>query len=156
MAYLRVMIAFVWFCLSSMVNAEIYTESMARFDDGPAITLNDYRGQLVYLDFWASWCGPCRKSLPLYETLYQQYKNQGFVVVGVNLDQVEQDALRYIQKLQVSYPLVKGNGDIAKAFDVKGMPASFLIDRDGKILHKHLGFRTGDEELIKQWIEAAL
>ena len=130
--------------------------SFDSFTDKTSFKLSELHGKVVYVDFWASWCGPCRKSLPLYENIYQQYKDQGLVILGVNLDQVEKDALRFMEKLEVSYPLVKGNDVAAKAFGVSAMPSSFLIGRDGNILHKHLGFRKGDEELIKKWIEESL
>ena len=130
--------------------------SFDSFDQNKKIKLSALKGKLVYVDFWASWCGPCRNSMPLYEEIYNDYKHKGFVLLAVNLDQVEKDALRFMDTLNVSYPIVKGSDDIAKAFGVKAMPSSFLIDRNGYIVHRHLGFRKGDELKVRQWIEELL
>lgn len=110
------------------------------------------RGRVVYLDFWASWCGPCRSSLPALNRLYQQLKPEGFQIVAVNLDEDRAEALAFLQQNPVSYPVVTDQGPLAEQFGVLGMPSGFLIDRAGKIRHIHLGFRIGDEARLKRHI----
>ncbi|OMH38051.1 peroxiredoxin [Motiliproteus sp. MSK22-1] len=116
-----------------------------------SVSLTDFRGKIVYLDFWASWCGPCRKSLPAMQELHTELSKSGFTVVAVNVDEVIQNAKNFAIPLALSYPLVyDGNGNIAKSFDIKAMPMSYVIDKQGKIIHAHKGYRSKDMPLIRQ------
>lgn len=123
------------------------------------LSLSSYRGKVVYVDFWASWCGPCRKSLPLLNGLRSELKGKGFEVLAVNLDEDIQDARTFLEDFPVSYPtLYDGAGKTPEAFGLRGMPTSYLIDRKGRIQAVHQGFRPGDissiqaevTELLKQ------
>lgn len=117
--------------------------SLPRLDGHGDFQLSDYRGKVVYLDFWASWCGPCRESLPALNTLRQQYVQQGFEVVGVNLDSEVDWALHFLEKHPVSYPtLTDSDGEIAALYGVDKMPSAFLIDRKGVLREIHLGFES--------------
>ncbi|HEX4332505.1 MAG TPA: TlpA disulfide reductase family protein [Usitatibacter sp.] len=118
---------------------------MPRLDQPAArLPLASLRGKVVYVDFWASWCVPCRLSMPALETLYREHRDQGFIVVGVNKDVSADDAKRFLGKVGVSFPLVSDLGDAAaRGFDVKAMPSGYLVDRKGVVRKVHRGF-TGE------------
>lgn len=121
------------------------------------LKLSQLQGKLVYLDFWASWCAPCRKSFPWMNTIQDKYADQGLVVVAVNLDKdrdlVKQFLAKYPAHFTVAYD---PSGDSAAAFKVKGMPSSYLIDRNGEIRLSHIGFREKDREELEAGIRDAL
>lgn len=111
----------------------------------PPVRLGDYRGRVVYLDFWASWCTPCRQSLPLYERLRQDLSARGFEVIAVDVDENPQDGMKLQKEIRVSYPLVNDSkGVLASQYDVQVMPSSYLIDRRGVVRLIHRGFKTVD------------
>jgi thiol-disulfide isomerase/thioredoxin len=119
--------------------------ALPRLDDPAAsLALASFRGKVVYVDFWASWCVPCRLSMPALEGFYRERRDQGFVVVGVNKDVSAEDARRFLGKVAVSFPLVADPGDAAaRGFDVKAMPSGYLVDRKGIVRKVHRGF-TGE------------
>ncbi len=118
---------------------------------GKTTGINDYKGKLVYLDFWASWCGPCRQSFPFLKQLKEQYAEQGFEVVSVNVDTSLEPALKFLKDHPVNHPiLLDPNGKMAERYGVQGLPTAFIIDRDGVVVYKHLGFKEKD----KAWITA--
>jgi len=122
--------------------------------DNPGIlTLDSLRGKVVYLDFWASWCGPCRVSFPQLEELRQELGPRGFEVLAVNVDAIEADALRFLEELTVSYPLVRdGEGDTPAVYGILGMPTGYLIDRTGTIRLIHQGYRKSDGAALREEI----
>ena len=130
----------------------------ARALEGPGqLSLADYRGKLVYLDFWASWCPPCLVSLPELEALRQEYAGRGLEIVAVNLDRDLEQARRFLKKHPVGYASASDpEGRIPRTFEVETMPTSFLIDRDGVIRHVQAGFRKGDVEGLRKRIDALL
>lgn len=112
------------------------------------INLADFKGKVIYLDFWASWCGPCRKSFPWMNDLQKKYADQGLVILGVNLDANPEDAHHFLQKIPANFRIAfDAPGDTPKRFGVQGMPTSVIINRDGKLVEKHTGFndKTGRE-----------
>ena len=125
-------------------------------DDG-AIELDNFRGQVVYVDFWASWCGPCLKSFPFMENLHQQYSGDGLVIVAINMDQDPQDAHKFLTKTPVNFLIGQDmNGAVAEHYGVQAMPSSFVIDRDGLIQNVHYGFKSSDKEKITSLITKLL
>ena len=105
------------------------------------IKLSDFKGQLVYLDFWASWCGPCKKSFPWMNAMQSKYAAQGFKIIAINLDAKSEDGKRYLNSVQANFDIAfDAKGIVPRLYQVKGMPSSFLIGRDGKILMQHAGF----------------
>ncbi|MCD8523926.1 MAG: TlpA family protein disulfide reductase [Saccharospirillaceae bacterium] len=114
------------------------------------ISLASYKGKVVYVDFWASWCGPCRKSLPMLNELRAELKGQGFEVLAINLDEDVKDARAFLKEFPVSYPtLYDGDGKTPTAFGLRGMPTSYLIDRQGRIQSVHQGFKPSDISKIR-------
>jgi len=105
--------------------------------------LEQHQGQVVYLDFWASWCGPCVKSFPWMNAIHKKYEQQGFAVISVNLDANKKLAEKFLVKNPASFAVIYDpKGKIAKHFAIQGMPSSMLIGRDGEIKSRHTGFFT--------------
>lgn len=118
-----------------------------------AVTLRELRGDIVYVDFWASWCAPCLRSLPEVNTLYERYKDQGFSVVAITIDDPVEDALDFLLDLEtpLAYNVVLDQtAEVMDQYAVVGMPTSFLIDREGVVRMVHKGFRDGDTELLEE------
>lgn len=116
---------------------------------GGRISLDEFRGRVVYVDFWASWCGPCRKSFPFMEELHQNYADDGLTVIAINMDKNVEDAQRFLDEVSVTFLIGRNAaGNVAKQFGVQAMPSSFIIDRDGVIQEIHMGFKSGDKKKI--------
>jgi len=121
------------------------------------IELNKLRGKVVYVDFWASWCGPCRQSMPKFNTLYKQLSSKGFDIVAINLDESKADAQRFLQDYPVNYTvLYDATGQSPKQFGVSVMPTGYLLDRFGMVRYTHQGFRDGDEAKLMQEVNKLL
>jgi cytochrome c biogenesis protein CcmG, thiol:disulfide interchange protein DsbE len=109
------------------------------------VDLDQFRGRVVYLDFWASWCGPCRQSFPWMQTVKSKYEAQGLTIVAVNLDTDREDAERFLKQFQPTFTVrFDPKGELAESYKVKGMPSSVLIDRHGVARFTHVGFRPID------------
>ncbi|HUL29819.1 MAG TPA: TlpA disulfide reductase family protein [Thermodesulfobacteriota bacterium] len=109
--------------------------------DGQEVTLSQLKGKIVLLDFWATWCEPCRESIPHLIQLYKSYKESGFEVVGMNVDKGDREAVRrFITSMDIPYPVVTVPEDVARNYRVTGIPAAFLIDKEGKIRERFVGF----------------
>jgi thiol-disulfide isomerase/thioredoxin len=120
-------------------------------DNAEVLTLYSLRGKVVYLDFWASWCGPCRVSFPQLEELRQELGPRGFEVLAVNVDEFEPDALRFLEEVSVSYPVVRdGAGDTPATYGILGMPTGYLIDRSGTVRLVHQGYRKSDGAALRE------
>jgi thiol-disulfide isomerase/thioredoxin len=113
-------------------------------------SIDSYKGKVVYLDFWASWCGPCKESLPWLNSIQKKYKDKNLVVVGINLDKDRAKADAFLSSHPADFPVFfNPQGDIAKLYGVKGMPFSAIIDKAGKVVHSHTGFNP---EKTKEYI----
>ncbi|ABL99886.1 TlpA disulfide reductase family protein [Shewanella amazonensis] len=112
-------------------------------ESGTAFSLSDYRGKVVYVDFWASWCGPCRKSFPWMNEMHRRYQEKGLAVIAINLDTDSQDAKPFLDDLKPQFIIgYDSQGEVARRFDLLGMPSSFVFDRSGKLVATHVGFFT--------------
>lgn len=118
--------------------------------DKPAISLESLRGKTVYVDFWASWCAPCLRSMPLINELYGKYRDQDFEVIAINVDDPIEDGQDFLLDNPLDY-LIAADTDntVLNEFGVTGMPTSFLIDKEGVIRMVHMGFRGNDIETIE-------
>ncbi len=122
-----------------------------------AVTLAKLKGKVVYVDFWASWCGPCKQSFPFMNDLQSRYRAQGLEIVGVNLDAKREDADRFLADTPARFTLAfDARGESARRFEIKSMPSSVLIDRDGRVLAAHKGFREEDRKELEARIAQAL
>lgn len=153
--------AFVFGCVTRL-NAEETLKDAPAFVLPSAksgeLRLGDLKGKLVYLDFWASWCGPCKQSFPWMNAMHEKYQSRGLEVVGVNLDSNISDAQTFLASVPAKFNIVfDSKGEVPARYAVKGMPTSYLIDRHGKIIFQHTGFNLSDkdklEEKIKQYLE---
>jgi peroxiredoxin len=114
------------------------------------LSLADYRGKVVYLDFWASWCAPCAQSLPAIEALRREFGADEFQVLAVNVDRDPQAGRTFMTRRPVGYPSVSDpQGELPVRFGVETMPTSFLIDRNGVIRYVHQGFRKTDVDALR-------
>ena len=113
---------------------------------GSKISLTQYKGQVVMLNFWASWCGPCRQEMPLLENIYKKYNKMGFTLIGVNVEPDSKAAEGFLKATPVSFPVIYDkDSTVSKAYDVSGMPSTVIIDRKGNIRVLHRGYKPGDE-----------
>ena len=111
-------------------------------DNAAPLDLSNYQGKIVWLDFWASWCVPCRRSFPWLNKVLAQYEDDGFVVVGVNLDKDAELVREFLMETPADFPIIYDpEGKLARQFGVIGMPSSFIIGRDGQIVTDHVGFK---------------
>jgi cytochrome c biogenesis protein CcmG, thiol:disulfide interchange protein DsbE len=124
---------------------------------GESVALDKLKGRVVYVDFWASWCGPCRRSFPWLNEMHQKYGARGFTVVGVNVDKRRPDAERFLQQTPANFTIVYDEaGKTPEAYAVKGMPSSYLIDTAGKVVAVESGFRDEQKAVFEERIRALL
>lgn len=139
------------------VNQEAPDCTLTSLGGTEQVTLNQLRGKVVYADFWASWCPPCRKSFPFLNKLSHDFSDQGLEIVGINVDERLSDAKEFLAQTPANFNIViDPDQQCAAAFDLRGMPSSYLIDRNGVIRHIHVGFRSGDTEELQAWVQKVL
>ena len=114
--------------------------------DGSELRLSELKGQVVMVNFWATWCGPCRQEMPLLQQLQAKYEPLGFTLVGINVEPDSAGARTWLQKAPVTFPILFDRQNaVAERFGVQGMPSSVFIDRAGNVRHVHRGYQPGDE-----------
>ncbi len=124
---------------------------------GENLRLSEYRGDVVMINFWATWCGPCRQEMPLLDQLYSRYQRVGFSLLGVNIDDDSSRAMDMIHELGVSFPvLFDARKEVSKLYDVDAMPVTVLVDREGNVRHIHKGYKPGYEEMYLDQIRSLL
>jgi peroxiredoxin len=125
--------------------------------DGPNLRLGEQRGRVVMVNFWATWCGPCRVELPHLSRLHDKYRSSGFVMLGVNIDEDPTQAKALAAKLGLKFPvLLDTDKKVVGAYDLSAMPATVLIDKDGRVRHLHRGYREGVEATYEQQVRDLL
>ncbi len=124
---------------------------------GENMRLSEHRGDVVMINFWATWCGPCRQEMPLLDELYTRYQRVGFNLLGVNIDDDAAGAMRMIQELGVNFPvLFDSRKEVSKLYEVEAMPTTVLLDREGRVRHVHHGYKPGYEEKYLEEIRSLL
>ncbi len=135
----------------------LMTVQVAQGDEPAAIDFDAIDAKAIYLDFWASWCGPCRQSFPWMNKMHAKYKDQGLVIIAVNTDTERPDADRFLAKTPADFEIVYDpEGDIAMSYDLVAMPTSFYLDGEGNVLANHVGFKPQNEQEYEHAIRVLL
>lgn len=142
---------------AALTPAPLASDFTLRSLDGPNLRLQEQRGHVVMVNFWATWCAPCRKEMPHLNRLYEKYQPAGFVLLGVNVDEDPRKAAGVAQKLGVKFPvLLDSNKAVGKSYDLSAMPSTVIIDRNGRVRYIHRGYLDGYEDAYDQQIRALL
>lgn len=113
---------------------------------GENIRLEELAGQVVLVNFWASWCGPCRKELPKLEEIHQKYKDLGVTILGINIDENRELSQKLLKDVEVNFPILYDHDNkVSKPYNIEAMPSTFIIDKSGNFRFKHLGYLDGYE-----------
>jgi peroxiredoxin len=124
---------------------------------GQNLRLSEYRGDVVMINFWATWCGPCRQEMPLLDELYSRYQRVGFNLLGVNIDDDSSRAMDMIDELGVSFPvLFDSSKEVSRLYRVDAMPVTIIVDREGNVRHVHQGYKPGYEQQYLDQVRALL
>jgi peroxiredoxin len=144
--------------LAASVQAAVTVQTAApdftlKSAEGRNLRLQEQRGQVVLVNFWASWCGPCKQEMPHLNRLYDKYRSSGFTLLGVNIDDDARHGAATATKWGLKFPvLLDANKSVTKLYDMGAMPATVLIDRDGRVRYLHRGYREGVEEAYERQI----
>ncbi len=142
---------------SSSLEGQAAPDFVLKSSGGENLRLSEYRGDVVMINFWATWCGPCRQEMPLLDDLYNRYERVGFILLGVNIDDDSRRAMKMIDELGVSFPvLFDESKEVSKLYAVSAMPVTILVDREGTVRHVHHGYKPGYEEKYLNEIRALL
>jgi len=144
--------------LEAMKDQSAAPDFTLRDIQGKKVALKDFRGKLVFLNFWASWCAPCREEMPAMERLYQEFKDKGFVILAVNVKDKRQDALTFVKELKLTYPvLLDSEDEVGLLYGAWGLPATYLVGSKGAALARMWGpanwYGPGARELIRTLLE---
>jgi peroxiredoxin len=121
------------------------------------VRLSEHLGEVVLLNFWATWCGPCRQEMPLLDALYAKYQRAGLVLLGINIDEDREHAIEMAQTLRVGYPILfDERKDVARAYQLGTMPLTVLIDREGVVRYVSEGYKAGYEKLYTEKLRELL
>jgi len=124
---------------------------------GENLRLSEYRGDVVMINFWATWCGPCRQEMPLLDELYSRYQRVGFNLLGVNIDDDSNRAMNMIEELGVNFPvLFDARKEVSKLYEVEAMPVTVIVDREGTVRYIHHGYKPGYEDKYLDQIRSLL
>ena len=146
------------FLISSTIVLSMSTASAAKVGDlapnftlktatGSNLRLSELRGEVVMINFWATWCGPCRQEMPLLQKLYSRYHDVGFELLGINIDGKSAEAKSMAKRLKVNYPILFDSAkNVSKLYDVDAMPTTVMVDRDGRVRHIYRGYLPGHED----------
>ena len=142
---------------SSGLEGQTAPDFALKSSTGENMRLSEYRGDVVMVNFWATWCGPCRQEMPLLDELYQRYSRVGFNLLGVNIDDDSRRAMQMIEELGVNFPvLFDASKRVSALYDVDAMPVTVIIDREGTVRYVHQGYKPGYEDKYLTQIRSLL
>ncbi len=132
---------------ASSLEGQAAPDFVLRSASGENLRLSECRGDVVLINFWATWCGPCRQEMPLLDDLYGRYQRVGFSLLGINIDDDSRRAMQMVEELGVNFPvLFDESKEVSKLYEVEAMPVTVLVDREGRVRHVHHGYKPGYEE----------
>ena len=141
----------------SGLTGQVAPDFALKSSTGENLRLSEYRGDVVMVNFWATWCGPCRQEMPLLDELYSRYQRVGFSLLAVNIDDDSRKAMNMISELGVSFPvLFDARKEVSKLYEVDAMPVTVIIDREGNVRHVHHGYKPGYEDKYLDEIRSLL
>lgn len=139
--------------LAGFAHANPAPDFTLKNNAGENVRLEEQRGKVVMLNFWASWCGPCRKEMPLLDDMYERYNKAGFELYGINVEQNTGDAKKLLEELGTSFPILwDTDSKVSKLYEVNAMPTTIMIDKGGKIRYVNRGYKAGDEEKYREQV----
>lgn len=142
---------------SSGLTGQTAPDFVLKSATGENLRLSEYRGDVVMINFWATWCGPCRQEMPLLDELYGRYQRVGFNLLGVNIDDDPRRAMAMVNELGISFPvLFDEDKKVSKLYEVETMPLTILLDREGTVRHVHHGYQPGYEQKYLNEIRSLL
>jgi len=142
---------------ASSLEGQPAPDFVLKSSSGENLRLSEYRGDVVMINFWATWCAPCRQEMPLLDDLYARYERVGFTLLGVNIDDDKRRAMKMIDELGVKFPvLFDESKEVSKLYDVEVMPTTILVDREGNVRYVHHGYKPGYEDKYLTEIRALL
>ena len=140
--------------LPVLLSAALFSSAHAASSD---LNLDAYKGKVVYIDFWATWCGPCKQSFPWMKAMHEKYNKEGLVILAVNVDQEKKKADDFLKEFTPDFPVIfDSTGTLATQFKVQTMPSSYMLDREGKPRFRHLGFHDGKRNVYEKEIRDLL
>jgi len=154
-------VVFSIFAASSLASSGMEGQPAPDFalksSTGQNLRLSEYRGDVVMINFWATWCGPCRQEMPLLDELYSRYHRVGFNLLGVNIDDDSRRAMQMVDELGVNFPvLFDARKEVSELYDVEAMPVTVLVDREGMVRYVHHGYKPGYENMYLDQIRSLL
>jgi peroxiredoxin len=142
---------------SSGLEGQAAPDFALKSASGENLRLSEYRGDVVMINFWATWCGPCRQEMPLLDELYARYQRVGFNLLGVNIDDDSRRAMQMVEELGVNFPvLFDARKEVSKLYEVEAMPVTVLVDREGTVRYIHHGYKPGYEDKYLDQIRSLL
>lgn len=145
------------FTASAVDQRELAPDFTLKSKSGENMRLEEQQGNVVLINFWASWCAPCREELPHFEEMQKEYEDLGFTVLAVNVDENPEKANILLNDIPVSFPVLFDDNDkVSKMYDVRAMPTTVIVDRDGNKRITHYGYKTGDEAKYRTVIKTLL
>ena len=156
-----VALVFSVFAASSLASSGLEGQTAPDFalksSTGDNLRLSEYRGDVVMINFWATWCGPCRQEMPLLDELYSRYNRVGFNLLGVNIDDDSRRAMQMVEELGVNFPvLFDASKEVSKLYEVEAMPVTVIVDRTGTVRYIHHGYKPGYEDKYLDQIRSLL
>ncbi|WP_413854493.1 TlpA family protein disulfide reductase [Candidatus Ruminimicrobium bovinum] len=150
-------VLFVMLMFTNIACAEQATNFELKDLSGKTVSLEDFKGKVVFVDFWATWCPPCRASIPAVEELYEKYKdNNDVCFLGINLSEDKDTVAKFVEKQGITYKILLSNNKVITDYGIRSIPAFFIIDKNGTVANKYLGYRQGLETNWQENIKALL